>query len=88
MVNGIAFRSIMSPNRIFFRLFFFSQGAAQPSLQAGCINCVGRDRSGVATSTYFLGGDIGQGIGPMAGGFVLARIAGLAGYPAMPGNTV
>ena len=37
-------------------------------------------RSGVATSTYFLGGDIGQGIGPMVGGFLLARIAGLAGY--------
>lgn len=56
------------------------QGAAQPSLQAGCINRVGRERSGVATSTYFLGGDIGQGVGPMVGGFLLARIAGLAGY--------
>ena len=56
------------------------QGAAQPSLQAGCINYVGRDRSGVATSTYFLGGDIGQGIGPMIGGFILAQIVGLAGY--------
>ena len=56
------------------------QGAAQPSLQAGCINHVGRERSGVATSTYFLGGDIGQGIGPMVGGFILAQIAGLAGY--------
>lgn len=56
------------------------QGAAQPSLQAGCINYVGRDRSGVATSTYFLGGDIGQGVGPMIGGFILAQIAGLAGY--------
>lgn len=56
------------------------QGAAQPSLQAGCINRVGRDRSGVATSTYFLGGDIGQGIGPMVGGVFLARIAGPAGY--------
>ena len=54
------------------------QGAAQPSLQAGCINRVGRERSGVATSTYFLGGDIGQGVGPMIGGFILARVAGLA----------
>ena len=59
------------------------QGAAQPSLQAGCINRVGRDRSGVATSTYFLGGDVGQGVGPMVGGAILARIAGLAGYQAM-----
>lgn len=56
------------------------QGAAQPSLQAGCINYVGRERSGVATSTYFLGGDIGQGIGPMIGGFILAQIAGVTGY--------
>ncbi len=56
------------------------QGAAQPSLQAGCIDRVGRDRSGVATSTYFLGGDIGQGVGPMVGGFFLAHIAGVAGY--------
>lgn len=61
------------------------QGAAQPSLQAGCITHVGRDRSGVATSTYFLGGDIGQGIGPMVGGFVLARIVGLAGYQVLFG---
>ncbi len=56
------------------------QGAAQPSLQAGCINHIGRDRSGVATSTYFLGGDIGQGIGPMVGGAILGMIAGLQGY--------
>lgn len=59
------------------------QGAAQPSLQAGCINRVGRERSGVATSTYFLGGDIGQGVGPMVGGAILASIAGLAGYRVM-----
>lgn len=56
------------------------QGAAQPSLQAGCINYVGRDRSGVATSTYFLGGDIGQGFGPMVAGAILAQIIGLPGY--------
>jgi MFS family permease len=56
------------------------QGAAQPSLQAGCINHIGRDRSGVATSTFFLGGDIGQGVGPMVGGAVLGMIVGLQGY--------
>ncbi len=56
------------------------QGAAQPSLQAGCINYVGRERSGVATSTYFLGGDIGQGFGPMVAGAILGQITGLAGY--------
>jgi MFS family permease len=56
------------------------QGAAQPSLQAGCINYIGRDRTGVATSTYFLGGDVGQGVGPMVGGTILGLIAGLQGY--------
>ncbi|MBA4384781.1 MAG: hypothetical protein C0410_08600 [Anaerolinea sp.] len=56
------------------------QGAAQPSLQAGCINHIGRDRSGVATSTFFLGGDVGQGVGPMVGGAVLGLIVGLQGY--------
>lgn len=56
------------------------QGAAQPSLQAGCINYVGRERSGVATSTYYLGGDIGQGVGPMLGGMILMQITGLQGY--------
>lgn len=56
------------------------QGAAQPSLQAGCINQIGRERSGVATSTYFLGGDIGQGVGPMLAGTILGLITGLQGY--------
>jgi MFS family permease len=56
------------------------QGAAQPSLQAGCINYIGRERSGVATSTYFLGGDIGQGLGPMVAGAILGLVAGLRGY--------
>ena len=56
------------------------QGAAQPSLQAGCINHVGRERSGVATSTYFLGGDVGQGFGPMVAGALLGLIAGVQGY--------
>jgi len=56
------------------------QGAAQPSLQAGCINRVGRDKSGVATSTYYLGGDVFQGTGPMIGGAIIGSLAGLSGY--------
>lgn len=59
------------------------QGSAQPSLQAGCINFIGRDRAGVATSTYYLCGDIGQGIGPMIGGMVVGAIAGAQGYQIM-----
>lgn len=56
------------------------QGAAQPSLQAGCIKAVGKDKSGVATSTYYLGSDVCQGFGPMIGGLVLGKITGIAGY--------
>jgi MFS family permease len=56
------------------------QGAAQPSLQAGCISAVGKDKSGVATSTYYLGGDVCQGFGPMIGGVIIGKIAGIAGY--------
>lgn len=59
------------------------QGAAQPSLQAGCINAVGTDKSGVATSTYYLGGDICQGAGPMIGGCVVQMFAGITGYTAI-----
>lgn len=56
------------------------QGAGQPSLQTGSIEIVGKEKSGVATSTYFLGADISQGVGPMIGGFVVQSIAGLKGY--------
>lgn len=59
------------------------QGAAQPALQAGGINEAGIERSGVATSTYYLGGDIFQGIGPMLGGIVVEAFAGAAGYTAI-----
>lgn len=59
------------------------QGAAQPSLQAGCISAVGKDKSGVATSTYYLGGDVCQGFGPMIGGAIVGNIAGVAGYTAL-----
>ncbi len=56
------------------------QGAAQPSLQAGCISAVGKEKSGVATSTYYLGGDVCQGIGPMLGGVIVGNYSGISGY--------
>lgn len=52
------------------------QGAAHPAAQAAAIRRVGKEKSGVAVSTFYLGGDIGQGIGPIIGGY----IAGLFGY--------
>lgn len=56
-----------------------AQGCIQPSMQAECIKRVSSDRIGVATSTYFIGADIGQGIGPAVGG----AIAGAFQYSAM-----
>ena len=53
-----------------------AQGALQPSVQAACIKKVGVERSGAATGTYYLGADIGHGLGPIIGGF----IAGIWGY--------
>jgi MFS family permease len=47
-----------------------AQGAVQPLLQAASIKKVGIEKSGVATSTFYLGGDIGQGAGPMIGGMI------------------
>lgn len=56
------------------------QGAGQPALQTGSIGIVGKEKSGVATSTYYLGGDVSQGFGPMIGGFIIQTIAGVNGY--------
>ncbi|MGI6333158.1 MAG: MFS transporter [Saccharofermentanales bacterium] len=48
-----------------------AQGAAQPSLQTACLRALPFNKSGVATSTFYVGADIGQGIGPIIGGAVL-----------------
>lgn len=56
-----------------------AQGAAQPSLQAACIKRLGVEKSGVATSTFYLGSDVGQGLGPVLGGMV----AEATGYSAV-----
>ncbi len=46
------------------------QGTGQLSLQSACIKKVDATRVGVATSTYYIGADIGQGLGPIIGGKV------------------
>lgn len=55
------------------------QGGGQISLQSACIKKVDPERVGIATSTYYIGADIGQGIGPMLGG----RLADNLGYEKM-----
>jgi predicted MFS family arabinose efflux permease len=48
----------------------FGQGAAFPSLQAACLKKHDIAKSGVAATTFFIGADIGQGLGPMVGGAI------------------
>ena len=49
-------------------LMAMGQGAGQLSLQSACIKKVDASKIGVATSTYYIGADIGQGFGPIIGG--------------------
>ena len=57
----------------------FGNVGGQISLQSACVKKVDAARIGVATSTYFIGADIGQGFGPVWGG----KIAQTFGYPAV-----
>ena len=50
----------------------------QISLQSACVKKVKKDRVGVASSTYYIGADIGNGLGPIWGG----KVAEIAGCPA------
>lgn len=57
----------------------FGNVGGQISLQSACVKKVDALRIGVATSTYYIGADIGQGLGPIWGG----RIAEQFGYEAV-----
>jgi MFS family permease len=46
------------------------QGSGAPSIQAESVKMLGKERSGVASSTCYIGQDIGNIIGPIAGGWV------------------
>ena len=46
-------------------------GVVQPALQSGSMRSVSRERRGAASSTYYLGADVGQALAPMAGGAVM-----------------
>jgi len=54
-------------------------GAGQISLQSACIKKVSPDKVGIASSTFYIGADIGQGLGPVIGG----KISDMFGYSAM-----
>ena len=50
-------------------------GMARPAIQAACVKAVPPERRGSASSTYYIGSDIGQGTSPAIGG----RIVDLTG---------
>lgn len=57
----------------------FGQGIAQPAIQAESINRLGSHKSGIASSTYYVGASLGQGFGPLVGGAMATHI----GYEGM-----
>ena len=52
-------------------LIAIGHGAGQPALQAKCVGMYPEKR-GVAISTFYIGLDLGNGIGPVVGGVVLS----------------
>jgi len=55
------------------------QDSGQISLQSTCIKSADARRGGIATSTFYIGSDIGQGFGPILGGVLSAS----SGYQQM-----
>ena len=56
-----------------------AQGMSQPALQTEALRSVPSEKRGLASSTMYIGGDLGQAVGPILGGVVAER----AGYGAM-----
>ncbi len=54
-------------------------GGLMPALQANCIKKLGAGRTGLAVSTYMIGADVGNGLGPILGG----AVSGSFGYGKM-----
>lgn len=50
-----------------------SQGAGTPSIQSNSIKKLGRENAGVATSTCFIGQDIGNAFSPIFGGMIASN---------------
>ena len=57
----------------------FGYGTCQPSVQTLCMKCVPKERRGAASSTNYIGDDLGNMVGPILAG----ALAGAFGYTAM-----
>ena len=47
------------------------QGSGQPALQAECIKRLDTNQRGLATSTFYVGSDVANGLGPIIGGMLV-----------------
>lgn len=56
-----------------------AQGMSQPALQTEALKSVPPEKRGLASSTMYIGGDLGQAVGPILGGMVAEQ----AGYGTM-----
>ena len=60
------------------------QGSGQLTLQSEALKSLPPEKSGVASSTFYIGGDVGQGLGPMLAGHAVDSLgAGSEGYGVM-----
>jgi len=59
-------------------LFGIGQGSAFSSFQAESVRNVEKNMVGRAANTFYLGPDIGMGVGPLIGGFILQIFGGTA----------
>ena len=57
----------------------FGYGACQPAIQTLCMKCVSQKRRGAASSSSYIGNDLGQLLGPNVAGAVIVAF----GYNAM-----
>ncbi len=62
----------------------FGQGMAQPSVQAEIMRQEGKERSGVASSTFNLGLDLGQGVGALFAGWISSMYGYGAAFASCP----
>ncbi|MCR4610270.1 MAG: MFS transporter [Lachnospiraceae bacterium] len=69
-------------------LMAFGQGAGQPSLQSATVTSVEKARQGVAIGTYYIGLDLGNGIGNIAGGAVADALGYHGAYILCAGTLV
>jgi MFS family permease len=51
-------------------LFSIGHGSLQPVLQSVCVKLVTPERRGIASTTYYLGMDVGGTLGPLLGGVI------------------